>query len=48
MTEGPARRASVAVGTAFEDADRLVRRWPSASVALLAVAALFGLLMIAR
>jgi multicomponent Na+:H+ antiporter subunit D len=46
-TEGPARRASVAVGTAFEDADRLVRRWPSASIALLAVAALFGFLMIA-
>jgi NADH:ubiquinone oxidoreductase subunit 5 (subunit L)/multisubunit Na+/H+ antiporter MnhA subunit len=47
-TEGPARRASVAVGTAFEHADRLIRRWPSASVAMLAVAALFGFLMAAR
>jgi formate hydrogenlyase subunit 3/multisubunit Na+/H+ antiporter MnhD subunit len=46
--EGPARRASVALGTAFEDADRLIRRWPSASIALLAVAALFGVLMAAR
>jgi hypothetical protein len=47
-TEGPARRASVALGSGFEHADRLIRRWPSASIALLAVAALFGLLMIAR
>jgi len=45
---GPVRRAAVAVGTAFEDADRLVRRWPSACIALLAVAALFGFLMAAR
>jgi formate hydrogenlyase subunit 3/multisubunit Na+/H+ antiporter MnhD subunit len=47
VTEGPARRASVAAGTAFEHADRQVRRWPSASVALLAIAALFGFLMVA-
>ena len=39
---GKARRAMVAVGGAFERADLLVRRWPNASIALLAVAALFG------
>jgi hypothetical protein len=32
----------VAVGVVFEDADTFVRRWPSASIALLAVAVLFG------
>jgi multicomponent Na+:H+ antiporter subunit D len=40
--DGRARRAMVAVGGAFERADLLVRRWPNASIALLAVAALFG------
>ncbi len=40
--DGAVRRAMVAVGVAFEDADAFVRRWPSASIALLAVAVLFG------
>jgi multicomponent Na+:H+ antiporter subunit D len=40
--EGLVRRASVAVGTQFERGDEFVRRWPSASLALLAVTALFG------
>jgi multicomponent Na+:H+ antiporter subunit D len=40
--DGAMRRAMVAVGVAFEDADTFVRRWPSASIALLAVAVLFG------
>ena len=39
---GPVRRGMVALGAAFASADVLVRRWPSASVALLAVTALFG------
>ena len=36
------RRATLAVGVAFERGDTVLRRWPVASVALLAVAALFG------
>jgi multicomponent Na+:H+ antiporter subunit D len=39
---GPVRRGMVAVGAAVANADVLVRRWPSASVAMLAVTALFG------
>jgi multicomponent Na+:H+ antiporter subunit D len=39
---GPVRRGMVAVGAAVASADALVRRWPSASVAMLAVTALFG------
>jgi NADH:ubiquinone oxidoreductase subunit 5 (subunit L)/multisubunit Na+/H+ antiporter MnhA subunit len=46
--DGPARRATVAAGTGFELADAFLRRWPSASLALLALAALFGGLMLAR
>jgi len=41
-TEGLVRRASVAAGAAFERADAFARRWPSASLSLLAVAALFA------
>jgi len=44
---GPVRRGMVAVGTAIANADVLVRRWPSASVAMLAVTALFGWLLAA-
>jgi len=36
------RRAMVALGLAFEQADKLVRRWPSASILLVALAVLFG------
>jgi formate hydrogenlyase subunit 3/multisubunit Na+/H+ antiporter MnhD subunit len=39
---GPVRRGMVALGAAIANADVLVRRWPSASVAMLAVTALFG------
>jgi len=44
---GPVRRGMVAVGAAIANADVLVRRWPSASVAMLAVTALFGWLFAA-
>jgi len=44
---GPVRRGMVAVGAAVASADVLVRRWPSASVAMLAVTALFGWLLVA-
>ncbi len=43
---GPLRRAAVAAGVAFEQADLLVRRWPFASIALLTLAALFGGLLL--
>jgi multicomponent Na+:H+ antiporter subunit D len=46
--EGPMRRATVAAGTGFEHADAFLRRWPSASLAMLMLAALFGGLMLAR
>jgi hypothetical protein len=42
------RRAAVAAGRGFEQADAFLRRWPSASLALLLSAVLFGGLMIAR
>jgi len=45
---GPLRRAAAAVGLAFEKVDSLARRWTSASIALLTLAALFGWLMVAR
>jgi multicomponent Na+:H+ antiporter subunit D len=45
---GVARRVVVAVGVAFEQADLFFRRWTSASIALLALAVLFGWLMIGR
>jgi len=44
---GPLRRAMVAVGAAFEQSDGFIRRWPSASIALLTLAALFGWLLLA-
>ena len=46
--DGLVRRATVAAGTGFEHADAFLRRWPSASLALLAMAALFGGLMLVR
>ena len=46
--DGPLRRATLAAGTGFEHADAYMRRWPSASLALLILAALFGGLMLAR
>jgi multicomponent Na+:H+ antiporter subunit D len=47
-TGGPARRAAVAVGVAFEQADQGIRRWPAATLGLLALAALFGWLLTAH
>ena len=44
----PMRRASVAAGKGFEQADAFLRRWPSAGLALLMLAALFGWLMLSR
>jgi formate hydrogenlyase subunit 3/multisubunit Na+/H+ antiporter MnhD subunit len=47
-TDGPARRVAVAVGVAFEQADQGIRRWPTATLGLLALAALFGWLLTAH
>ena len=47
-SDGPVRRAAQAVGTGFEHADAFLRRWASAGLALLMLAALFGGLMLAR
>jgi hypothetical protein len=55
---GPARAGAEAAGasvrgllrpvaTAFESADGFVRRWPSATIGLLTLAALFGWLLLA-
>jgi multicomponent Na+:H+ antiporter subunit D len=44
---GPLRRTMMKVGIAFEQSDGFVRRWPSASIALLTLAALFGWLLVA-
>jgi hypothetical protein len=38
----------VAVGVATEQADAFVRRWPSATIAMLTLAALFGWLLATR
>jgi formate hydrogenlyase subunit 3/multisubunit Na+/H+ antiporter MnhD subunit len=46
--DGSVRRAAVAVGRGFEQTDAFLRRWPSASLALLLSAVLFGGLMLAR
>jgi formate hydrogenlyase subunit 3/multisubunit Na+/H+ antiporter MnhD subunit len=46
--DGPVRRAIVAAGTGFEHTDTFLRRWPSASLAMLVLAALFGGLLLAR
>jgi len=45
---GPLRRVAVTVGVAFEQADQEIRRWPSATLGLLALAALFGWLLAAH
>jgi NADH:ubiquinone oxidoreductase subunit 5 (subunit L)/multisubunit Na+/H+ antiporter MnhA subunit len=45
---GAMRRAAVAAGVAFEGADAYLRRWPSAGIALLSLAALFTGLLLAR
>lgn len=42
---GPARRITFAVAVAIEQLDSFARRWPSASMALLGLAALFGYLL---
>jgi NADH:ubiquinone oxidoreductase subunit 5 (subunit L)/multisubunit Na+/H+ antiporter MnhA subunit len=42
---GPLRRAMLSVGVAFEQGDLLLRRWTVASISLLALAALFGVLL---
>jgi formate hydrogenlyase subunit 3/multisubunit Na+/H+ antiporter MnhD subunit len=46
--DGPVRRATVAVGRGFEQADSFMRRWSSAGLALLLSAALLGWLLLAR
>ena len=43
---GPMRRAMAAVDVGFEQADACVRRWTSASIGLITLAALFGWLML--
>jgi formate hydrogenlyase subunit 3/multisubunit Na+/H+ antiporter MnhD subunit len=48
VTDRPLRRFAVTVGLGFEQADAFLRRWTSASLALLLAAALFGGLMLAR
>jgi NADH:ubiquinone oxidoreductase subunit 5 (subunit L)/multisubunit Na+/H+ antiporter MnhA subunit len=45
---GWARRAMVALGVAFERADQFVRRWTTAGLVLITLAALFGWLLAAR
>jgi len=42
----PLRRATLALGVAFEQADAFLRRWSSASLSLLTLAALFGGLLL--
>jgi hypothetical protein len=44
---GPLRAATTGVGRLFEQADAAVRRWPSASIAMLGLAVLFGWLLVA-
>ena len=46
--DGPIRRATVATGIGFEQADSFLRRWPSAGLAMLLLAALFAWLMLSR
>ena len=46
--DGPVRRATVAAGKGFELADAFLRRWTSAGLALLVLAALFAWLMLSR
>jgi NADH:ubiquinone oxidoreductase subunit 5 (subunit L)/multisubunit Na+/H+ antiporter MnhA subunit len=47
-TDGPLRRVTLAAGAGFEYADAFLRRWASAGLALLMLAALFGWLMLSR
>jgi len=47
-SDGTVRRGTVAVGRGFELADSFLRRWPTASLALLLSAVVFGGLMLAR
>ena len=44
--ESATRRMTVGLGLAFERGDYLVRRWPSAMLALLLVAAASGFLLV--
>jgi hypothetical protein len=46
-TDGPVRRVTVAAGKGFEQADSFLRRWPSASLALLTLAGVFAWSMLA-
>jgi multicomponent Na+:H+ antiporter subunit D len=46
--EGNVRRATVVVGRGFEQADTFLRRWPTAGIALLTLAAVFAWLMMFR
>jgi NADH:ubiquinone oxidoreductase subunit 5 (subunit L)/multisubunit Na+/H+ antiporter MnhA subunit len=46
--DGSVRRAVVAVGRGFEQTDAFLRRWTTASLALLLSAVVFGGLMLAR
>jgi formate hydrogenlyase subunit 3/multisubunit Na+/H+ antiporter MnhD subunit len=46
--DGLVRRTALAAGAGFEHADAFMRRWPSAGLALLMLAALFGWLMLSR
>lgn len=45
--DGPVRGATVVVGVGLEQADTFLRRWPSASIGLVALALLFGWLLVA-
>jgi len=47
-TDGSLRRAAVAVGRGFEQTDSFLRRWPTAGLALLLLAAAFAWLMLIR
>ena len=47
-TDGPLRRVTLAAGAGFENADAFLRRWASAGLSLLLLAALFGWLMLSR
>ena len=44
--DGPWRRLTAAAGTSFENADALLRRWPTASLALIILAVAFGWLLL--
>ncbi len=44
--DGPVRRAALALGSGFEQADALLRRWTPASIGLLTLGILFGWLLV--